>query len=161
MALSPEYQEREASFQDRPHDVTIDRATLEKLIESLKLWQSAQPVAPHEGGKQGGKQQLPPLQPVAQLLTDDEILTIAHRKATRYTHAVAPGQVTYGFSVAHLLDFVRAVLEEKTAQPVAQPLPDPCHTCAHYQQGKLPGVRIHDETCYECRSYWGNKWEAA
>lgn len=49
----------------------------------------------------------------------------------------------------------------QSAQPVAQPLPDPCHTCAHYQQGKLPGVRIHDETCYECRSYWGNKWEAA
>lgn len=58
------------------------------------------------------------------------------------------------------------------AQPVAQPniqnqivkdisRHEPCHTCAHYQQGKLPGVRIHDETCYECRSYWGNKWEAA
>ena len=58
------------------------------------------------------------------------------------------------------------------AQPVAQPniqnqivkdisRHEPCHTCANYQQGKLPGVRIHDETCYECRSYWGNKWEAA
>ena len=58
------------------------------------------------------------------------------------------------------------------AQPVALPniqnqivkdisRHEPCHTCAHYQQGKLPGVRIHDETCYECRSYWGNKWEAA
>ena len=58
------------------------------------------------------------------------------------------------------------------AQPVAQPniqnqivkdisRHEPCHTCAHYQQGKLPGVRIHDETCYECRPYWGNKWEAA
>ena len=60
----------------------------------------------------------------------------------------------------------------QSAQPVAQPniqnqivkdisRHEPCHTCAHYQQGKLPGVRIHDETCYECRSYWGNKWEAA
>lgn len=60
----------------------------------------------------------------------------------------------------------------QSAQPVALPniqnqivkdisRHEPCHTCAHYQQGKLPGVRIHDETCYECRSYWGNKWEAA
>ena len=45
-------------------------------------------------------------------LSDEEILTIAHRKATRYTHEVAPGEVTYGFSVAHLLDFARAVLEK-------------------------------------------------
>lgn len=47
--------------------------------------------------------------PVAEALSDDEITAIAHRKATRYTHAVAPGQVTYGFSVMHLLDFARAV----------------------------------------------------
>ena len=53
------------------------------------------------------------------------------------------------------------LLKEQSAQPVAQPLAKTCDTCAHYQQGKLPGVRIHDETCYECRSYWGNKWEAA
>ena len=48
----------------------------------------------------------------------------------------------------------------QSAQPVALPniqnqivkdisRHEPCHTCAH------------DETCYECRSYWGNKWEAA
>ena len=42
-------------------------------------------------------------------LTDDEILTIAHRKATRYTHAVAPGQITYGFTVTHAVDFARAI----------------------------------------------------
>ena len=45
--------------------------------------------------------------------------------------------------------------------PQAQPMTDPCKTCSHFQEGKLPGVRIHDETCYECRSYWGNKWGAA
>ena len=45
--------------------------------------------------------------------------------------------------------------------PQAQPMTNPCKTCSHFQEGKLPGVRIHDETCYECRSYWGNKWEAA
>ena len=71
--------------------------------------QSAQPVAQQDHIPDAGEM----------VLSDDEILTIAHRKATRYTHAVAPGQVTYGFAVAHLLDFVRAVLEEKTAQPVA------------------------------------------
>ena len=42
-------------------------------------------------------------------ISDDEILSIAHRKATRYAHSVAPGQVTYGFSMAHVLDFARAV----------------------------------------------------
>ena len=45
--------------------------------------------------------------------------------------------------------------------PQAQPMTDPCKTCSHFKKGNLPGVRIHDETCYECRSYWGNKWEAA
>lgn len=45
--------------------------------------------------------------------------------------------------------------------PQAQPMTNPCKTCSHFQEGKLPGVRIHDETCYECRSYWGNKLEAA
>ncbi len=45
--------------------------------------------------------------------------------------------------------------------PQEQPMTDPCKTCSHFQEGNLPGVRIHDETCYECRSYWGNKWEAA
>ncbi len=37
----------------------------------------------------------------------------------------------------------------------------PCHACAHYQQGKRPGVSIHDETCYGCSEYYTNKWEAA
>ena len=92
-------------------------------------------------------------------LSDDEILSIAHRKATRYTHAVAPGQVTYGFSVLHLLDFARAVLEDNPKQPVAAQ-PKTCETCAHFEQGKLPGVRIHDETCYGCRQYYGSQWEA-
>ena len=36
----------------------------------------------------------------------------------------------------------------------------PCKTCVHYQQGKLPGVSIYDETCYICREYYANKWEA-
>ena len=53
------------------------------------------------------------------------------------------------------------LLKEQSAQLVTQPLAKTCDTCAHYQQGKHPGVSIHDETCYECRSYWGNKWEAA
>lgn len=45
----------------------------------------------------------------AQPLTDDEILTIAHRKATRYTHTAPTTGVMYGFSMTHLLDFVRAI----------------------------------------------------
>ena len=36
----------------------------------------------------------------------------------------------------------------------------PCKTCVHYQQGKLPGVSIYDETCYICSEYYANKWEA-
>ena len=46
------------------------------------------------------------------------------------------------------------------AQPVAQPLTNSCHTCDHYQQGKRPGVSIHDDTCYGCSEYYANKWEA-
>ncbi len=49
----------------------------------------------------------------------------------------------------------------QSAQPVAQPLAKTCDTCAHYQQGKHPGVSIHDETCYECSEYYGSRWEAA
>ena len=37
----------------------------------------------------------------------------------------------------------------------------PCHACAHYEQGKRTGVSIYDETCYICREYYANKWEAA
>ncbi len=48
----------------------------------------------------------------------------------------------------------------QSAQPVAQPLAKTCDTCAHYQQGKHPGVSIYDETCYICREYYANKWEA-
>ena len=69
----------------------------------LKLWQSAQPVAQQDHIPDAGEM----------VLSDDEILTIAHRKATRYTHAVAPGQVTYGFTVAHLLDFANSIREVK------------------------------------------------
>ena len=58
----------------------------------LKLWQSAQPVA----------------QPKIRL-SDDEILSIAHRTATRYTHFVQPGQVMYGFAQHHMIDLVRAI----------------------------------------------------
>ncbi len=53
------------------------------------------------------------------------------------------------------------LLKEQSAQPVAQPLAKTCDTCAHYQQGKHPGVSIHDETCYECSEYYGSRWEAA
>ena len=37
---------------------------------------------------------------------------------------------------------------------------DPCYTCDHFREGRLPNVRIHDETCYECREYYVSKWEA-
>ena len=58
------------------------------------------------------------------------------------------------------IDNMTCGMERKSA-PQAQPMTDPCKTCSHFKKGNLPGVRIHDETCYECRSYWGNKWEAA
>ena len=45
--------------------------------------------------------------------------------------------------------------------PQAQPMTDPCKTCSHFKEGNLPGVRIHDETCYGCSEYYANKWEAA
>ena len=118
-------------------------------LEQLTAPQPAQPVGPNIQNYLEKDNRL----------SDDEILSIAHRKATRYTHAVAPGQVTYGFSVTHLLDFARAVLEENPKHLVAAQ-PKTCETCAHFEQGKLPGVRIHDETCYGCRQYYGSQWEA-
>ena len=44
--------------------------------------------------------------------------------------------------------------------PQAQPMTDPCKTCSHFKEGNLPGVRIHDETCYGCSEYYADKWEA-
>ncbi len=58
-------------------------------------------------------------------------------------------------------DALRQAMDYAALQSQAEPMTDPCKTCSHFKEGNLPGVRIHDETCYECRSYWGNKWEAA
>ena len=57
---------------------------------------------------------------------------------------------------------LRTALEQPTIQNqiVKDISRKPCHTCAHYEQGKLPGVSIYDETCYICREYYANKWEA-
>ncbi len=103
-------------------DPSFDGDAVEAAIESLKaaLAQQELPQKERPDFMAGYDAGMADAQPVAQPLSDDEILTIVHRKATRYTHAVAPGQVTYGFTVAHLLDFVRAILDEIPAQPVAQ-----------------------------------------
>ena len=43
-------------------------------------------------------------------LTDERILELAHRMATKYTHTAPVTGAKYGFSELHLIDFVRAVL---------------------------------------------------
>ena len=53
--------------------------------------------------------QLVEAQPVRESLTDDQITTIAHRMATKYTHTAPVTGATYGFSKNHIVDFVRAL----------------------------------------------------
>ena len=46
-------------------------------------------------------------------LTDERILELAHRKATKYTHAVlVTGGPAFTFSKAHIVDFARAIEKE-------------------------------------------------
>lgn len=88
---------------------------LVKGVKAMRLFVTKNSVADFKLGYMAAlaAAPAPQAQPVAQPLSDDEILTIVHRKATRYTHAVAPGQVTYGFTVAHLLDFANSIREVK------------------------------------------------
>lgn len=46
-------------------------------------------------------------------LTDERILELAHRKATKYTHAVlVTGGPAFTFSKTHIVDFARAIEKE-------------------------------------------------
>ena len=63
-------------------------------------------------------------------LSDEKILELAHRRATKYTHRTTPGEAAYGFTAQHLIDFVRhdieaAVRAELAGQePVAEVHPE-------------------------------------
>ena len=59
-------------------------------------------------------------------LTDDEIMALAHRKATTYTHRSDPTSHGYGFVKHTMLDFARAI------EAAVQPVPPPTHTAPHY-----------------------------
>ena len=46
-------------------------------------------------------------------MTDERTLELAHRKATKYTHAVlATGGPAFTFSKAHIVDFARTIEKE-------------------------------------------------
>jgi hypothetical protein len=88
------------TFDDAPNDA-VD-GTL------FPLYPAPQPAQPGHivDANKMVSQPVPPL-------SDDEILTIAHRKATRYTCTAPSNEVTYGFSVAHLIDFANSIREAK------------------------------------------------
>ena len=44
-------------------------------------------------------------------MTDERILEIAHRMATRYAHTVDPS-TSFAFNKLHMIDFVRKILAE-------------------------------------------------
>lgn len=55
------------------------------------------------------------------MISDEKILELAHRRATKYTHRTTPGETAYGFTAQHLIDFicqdiVAAVLETQIEQ---------------------------------------------
>jgi hypothetical protein len=54
--------------------------------------------------------------PQAQPLTDEEIETLAHRAATKYTHRSDPAYHSYGFVRHTLIDFARKILEAQGEQ---------------------------------------------
>lgn len=46
-------------------------------------------------------------------LTDERILDIAHRKATRYAHsAIGTAEPAFAFNTTHMIDFARAIEKE-------------------------------------------------
>ena len=121
----------------RMTQVLIDRAALELVLRTA-LAQQGDPVA------------------YSQFLTD--VVTAAGLlEHGRRDKGLAQRIADYAFSARSNL-YTAAPAPQ--AQPVAQPLTNSCHTCDHYQQGKRPGVSIHDDTCYGCSEYYANKWEA-
>jgi hypothetical protein len=48
-------------------------------------------------------------QPVREPMTDEQIVEIAHRRATKYTHRSDPESHAYGFVKHTLIDFARAI----------------------------------------------------
>jgi len=53
-------------------------------------------------------------------LSDEKILELAHRRATKYTHRTTPGEAAYGFTAQHLIDFVRHDIEAAVRAELAE-----------------------------------------
>ena len=96
--------------------VTLSPGGPGKLIDCLKCsncgWSMAEPkglfidmIAEHSG--------LAEEMQAMDELTDERIIELAHRKATKYTHAVlVTGGPAFTFSKAHIVDFARAIEKE-------------------------------------------------
>ena len=52
----------------------------------------------------------------APAISDAEILALAHRIATKYTHRSDPTSHSYGFMQNTLIQFARAVLDEQKSK---------------------------------------------
>ena len=156
------------------------RSHLSRLSTSIGMLATTHPAP--QPAHEGGKPQLPPFQPCtagamcldcqprgasdecpdATAWTDGK--GYATTSKTIAEHHAADGEqmmelVARGCAYCnHPMYLGRAC--KNCGRDVAPPVVKTCETCAHLKQGKLPGVSIHDETCYECSEYYANKWEA-
>jgi len=76
--------------------------------EFYKFWESK----PELSKQQALGQFYAEAQPAREPLTPEQITTIAHRKASKYTHRSDPESHAYGFVKYTLIDFVRAIEQE-------------------------------------------------
>jgi hypothetical protein len=88
-------------------NTVVGQVPVAVMVEPMALYAAPAPQPGHIVGVD--KMVSQPVSP----LSDDEILTIAHRKATRYTCTAHSNEATYGFSVTHLIDFANSIMEVK------------------------------------------------
>ena len=83
--------------------------------------------------------------------------------STAYFTRPMPAQPIIGLQAIHDAITVDQTLAQPNIQnQIVKDISEkPCHTCAHYEQGKRPCGSIYEETCYECSEYYGSRWEAA
>ena len=109
--------------------ITIDRAVLEQALDALE---SVDSLIEHQyTGTRDGMNALQNASDDVQEaltaaraalaqpqggLTDEEIETLAHRMATKYTHRSDPTSHSYGFVRHTLIDFARKILEAQGEQ---------------------------------------------
>lgn len=119
--------------------------------------QIAEDISTPVGGNQGGKHQLQPF------AWADGKGYVTQNKTIAEHHAANGEQmmelVARGCAYCNHPMYLGQKCKN-CGREVAPPVVKTCETCAHFEHGKYQGVRVHDETCYECSEYYATKWEA-